>query len=64
MEPVTAVAADTRDLMERMIGTRKRSRVHWQSGDLLVLDNWSVLHARDRAAQTDPSRKLARILLI
>ncbi|WP_456683109.1 TauD/TfdA family dioxygenase [Bradyrhizobium sp. USDA 3311] len=36
--------------------------VHWQTGDVIIIDNWNVLHGRghsDDQASTD--RKLLRV---
>src|SRR6266403_1647967 len=36
--------------------------VHWRTGDVLVLDNWNVLHGRGLgAAEASPDRKLLRV---
>ncbi|MBK1884675.1 TauD/TfdA family dioxygenase [Luteolibacter pohnpeiensis] len=35
----------------------------WTSNDLLILDNWRMMHGRGSATNLDPDRKLARILV-
>jgi hypothetical protein len=35
--------------------------VHWRTGDVLVLDNWNVLHGRGLGAEASPDRKLLRV---
>jgi hypothetical protein len=38
-------------------------RVHWNVGDVLIIDNWRILHGREAVSDTDDSRSLARILI-
>jgi hypothetical protein len=36
--------------------------VHWRTGDVLVIDNWNVLHGRGLgASETSPDRKIFRM---
>jgi alpha-ketoglutarate-dependent taurine dioxygenase len=37
--------------------------INWREGDLLVVDNVRLLHARGRAEQDDEDRILARMLI-
>ncbi len=36
-------------------------RINWETGVVLIIDNWRVLHGRDGAHSPDPDRKLLRI---
>ena len=40
----------------------KPTEVHWRAGDILVIDNWRVLHGRGRTAdRAAPDRRLLRV---
>lgn len=62
MNPVTSrgqLAADI--LNERLDGIRS-VRIAWAEGDVLIVDNWRVLHARE-AGESDEGRTLLRVLV-
>ena len=53
------------EAMARLVARRARNAsptlVSWRSGDVLVIDNWNVLHGRGVGpAETSPDRKLLR----
>jgi hypothetical protein len=35
--------------------------VHWQTGDVIMIDNWNVLHGRGLGPLASPDRKLLRV---
>jgi len=52
----------------KLIANRARevgfTAVHWRTGDVLVIDNWNVLHGRGLgASEASPDRKLFRMSL-
>ncbi len=63
MMPTSSRALDSWGQMQNVIESRSPVQIQWQEGDLLVLDNWTVLHRRGEAVQPDPTRRLARVLL-
>ena len=63
MAPVTAGARSIRDVVQDSIDRSEVVAINWREGDLLVIDNLRLLHARGKAAQADEDRILARILI-
>lgn len=50
------------DLVQRRLGTDVPEIHQWRCGDILIIDNWRVLHGRARSDQ-GAGRRLARILI-
>src|ERR1700674_5823593 len=50
MMPASSLALNAWHQMQNVIASRTPTPIHWQKGDLLVLDNWTVLHGRSEAA--------------
>lgn len=44
-----------------VLDRQKKIEVKWESGDLLVLDNWRMLHGRGNSATEDDDRLLFRL---
>lgn len=63
MTPESDGSAFAWNAMQGLLDASNPIRVEWQAGDILVLDNWWVLHARDESPSADPTRRLARVLL-
>jgi L-asparagine oxygenase len=63
MTPMTNSAAACRDQLRRKIEACPILDIHWSVGDMLVLDNHRMLHARGRACAPDYDRVIKRALL-
>lgn len=63
MTPVTAGALSVRDTIRDAMRNSDVITIHWRSGDLLLVDNLRLLHARGEARYPDEDRVLARILI-
>jgi hypothetical protein len=50
------------DLVQRRLGAGVLGIHQWRRGDILIIDNWRVLHGRARSDQGS-GRRLARILI-
>ncbi len=53
----TGIASETSTVLEAY---SRRLSVDWQTGSILVLNNWRCLHARGLGADKSPSRSLRR----
>ncbi|MGC5841706.1 TauD/TfdA family dioxygenase [Mesorhizobium abyssinicae] len=49
-------------ILEERIGSAMPYRHDWRKGDILLIDNWRVLHGRE-ATEMNTNRKLARVLI-
>lgn len=63
MEPLSPEAKQTFAYCSHLIETADPDLIQWNAGDMVVLDNWSTLHARDASPAPDDSRRLLRLLL-
>lgn len=63
MRPCSQRARKERDLMHELLAKRAPNEHQWDAGDLLVIDNWRVLHGRGAASVADPDRILVRALV-
>jgi hypothetical protein len=63
MVPVTSGAQDVRETVRASLGSSSKTKIQWNEGDLLIVDNLRLLHARGEAAHADEDRVLARILI-
>ena len=63
MIPATRRASRTQEILNACLRDAHPTAINWQSGDLLILDNSRMLHARGSARHPDPDRCLARILI-
>lgn len=64
MRPVTRRAFLGHDLIRAKIGASRKTTIRWGKGDLLVIDNHRLLHARGAANKTDRDRILNKILVV
>jgi len=63
MVPVTVGAHSVHVRVKACIEESCVEVVNWREGDLLIVDNCRLLHARGRAEQDDEDRILARVLI-
>ncbi len=63
MTPITRGAVRLRDMMREVMQQSPVTIVRWRAGDLLVVDNFRLLHARGEAKVPDDDRMLARVLI-
>lgn len=60
MVPASALAKEALAIVRARLDRSASLEHRWEVGDVLVIDNWSVLHART-GEQSSPLRKLLRI---
>jgi hypothetical protein len=60
MEPVTDASIEAMTLYRYESQHSKTVAFHWKAGDVLVIDNWRVLHGRGNRSTADPSRRILR----
>lgn len=63
MRPMTEEARELRNILVRKVETTPQLRIDWHAGDLLVIDNHRMVHARGAAKRDDEDRVLKRILV-
>jgi hypothetical protein len=64
MRPASPSAQGAASKLHDLLTETPEVAISWQRNDLLILDNWRVLHARGSAAANDAGkRKLERILV-
>ena len=39
------------------------TKIHWEPGDILIIDNWRVLHGRDEVLDLNTNRTILRVLV-
>jgi hypothetical protein len=62
MLPLGADSETAAKLMAHRLETIGSALMHWRMGDVLVIDNWHVLHGRGLGlSETSPDRKLLRV---
>ena len=61
MTPTTTDGAKALAVLARQNWPDHIETVLWQTGKVLIIDNWRLLHGRADAEQLDPDRKLLRI---
>ncbi|MCK1705336.1 TauD/TfdA family dioxygenase [Bradyrhizobium sp. 146] len=62
MTPVTREAAAALEAMRARLSGCEKVEVHWREGDVLIIDNWRVLHGRGQLAPfASPDRHLQRV---
>jgi alpha-ketoglutarate-dependent taurine dioxygenase len=59
MRPTDAHATEAERVFRECLKQEESVEITWQSGDILVLDNWNVLHGR-----TEPESKTAKRVLL
>lgn len=63
MSPWSPAAFGARERVQDVIDQACMFAVDWTPGDLLLIDNWRMLHARGTAYTQDYDRKIARVLI-
>ena len=61
MMPANRPACFVRSVVDNLIANSKAQTIQWSPGDVVVLDNWRMLHSRGPAPQNEATRTLARI---
>jgi alpha-ketoglutarate-dependent taurine dioxygenase len=62
MTPICFEARDALKLVATRIADAKLTAFHWRAGDMLVIDNWHVLHGRGVAGFVpSPDRSIFRV---
>jgi alpha-ketoglutarate-dependent taurine dioxygenase len=62
MIPQDAESEASARLIARRVTEEGFTSVHWQTGDVLIIDNWNVLHGRGLGSdEASPDRKLLRV---
>lgn len=64
MKPVDDFGAAARTVVEEKLKYTARHDVTWRIGDVLVLDNWRILHARGPIVTGAEGRVLVRAEVI
>lgn len=62
LEAVDARGRSALKLLERRLALGAPDRHEWRWGDILIIDNWRVLHGRE-SSEHGSGRRLARILI-
>jgi L-asparagine oxygenase len=63
MGPAVRTRHESRAIIDEHLARAEKLLITWSTGDLLVLDNRRVLHARAPAVQEDSDRELKRVLV-
>jgi hypothetical protein len=63
MEPLSPEGAEAANSFARDRNSDRVYRHDWQRGDVLVIDNWRVLHGRGIDLETAPGRLLLRAMV-
>ncbi|MBN8973583.1 MAG: TauD/TfdA family dioxygenase [Rhizobiales bacterium] len=62
MTPASAAAADVRETVRQKLDGCESVAIDWREGDVLIIDNWNVLHGRGVVDDVAPSnRHLCRV---
>ncbi|MFE4350191.1 TauD/TfdA family dioxygenase [Peribacillus butanolivorans] len=64
MIPATRESAEVLDEYIDLLAKQKQLEISWNTGDLLVIDNWRMLHGRGKAESKDDNRLLYRLNLL
>lgn len=63
MSPVTHRGNQALATLGRERWPEQVFRSHWAPGDILIIDNWRVLHGRESSSTPDKNRELIRMLI-
>ena len=63
MEAITEDGMQVLDFFSYHNQSHKVQSVDWKPGDVLIIDNWRVLHGRGEHENAAPNRKLLRVLV-
>lgn len=62
MEAIDRRGAEAMRLMEERLAAARADRQDWRTGDMLLVDNWRILHGRE-PSNAGNGRRLARVLI-
>lgn len=62
MEAIDRRGAEAMRLMEDRLAAARAERQDWRTGDMLLVDNWRILHGRE-PSNAGNGRRLARVLI-
>jgi hypothetical protein len=60
MEPVNEASVEAMNLYCYERQRTNTAEINWKVGDILIIDNWRVLHGRGNRVAADPNRQLLR----
>jgi alpha-ketoglutarate-dependent taurine dioxygenase len=64
MSPADATFGNSREVVRNVLSRCEHVELVWEPGELLVVDNWRVIHARGEARWDDSeTRVLERVLV-
>lgn len=63
MSPASSSAEDVMGALLPELEKLEPQTICWKKNDVLVIDNWAVLHGREDVVEADDDRKLLRILV-
>ena len=64
MKPALSPRGKANDIVARELQSQKLITIDWQANDLLVIDNYRMIHARGPSVTNDSDRHLERILIV
>ena len=64
MKPLNRAAREASEIVGLCMQSQMPQRIEWHPGDLLVIDNFRILHARGAAGAPDQDRILERVLVV
>jgi hypothetical protein len=64
MEPMNLAAKRALEIMDNKFSNSSPVEIKWNTGDLLLLNNWHMLHGRSESNRLDSDRELLRILIM
>jgi len=60
MEPISQASVEAMNLFSYENQKSRTISFRWKAGDVLILDNWRMLHGRGNESTADPNRRLLR----
>jgi Taurine catabolism dioxygenase TauD, TfdA family len=60
MEPAAECSIEAMRLYSYERQRGQVAKFHWKAGDVLIVDNWRMLHGRGNTSVADPNRRLLR----
>lgn len=63
MRPMTSEARELKGILQHRVEATAETRIDWEKGSLLAIDNHRMVHARGEALRPDATRVLKRVLV-
>lgn len=63
MSPTNSASKEVKSLLLANVESTANVACEWTAGQVLVLDNWRILHARSMADRDDCDRELLRVIV-